>query len=72
MRFQVNLDTCQSHGQCCFVAPSVFSLDEDRRELIFRREAEHCYVSPELDESVREDVTDASEMCPTQSIEILD
>jgi ferredoxin len=72
MRFQVHLDTCQNHGQCCLVAPSVFSLDEDSRELTFRREAEHLYVSPEIDEALREDVTTASEMCPTQAIEILD
>jgi ferredoxin len=72
MRFQVDLDTCQNHGQCCAVAPAVFSLDEETRELAFRRQAEHCYISPELDESLRDDVTTASEMCPTQAIEILD
>ena len=72
MRFQVDLDTCQNHGQCCLNAPPVFSLDGENHELAFRREAEHRYVSPEIDESLREDVTVASEMCPTQAIEIID
>lgn len=72
MRFQVHLDTCQNHGQCTFVAPAVFSLDEESRELIFRKEAEHLYTSPELDESLRDDVSAAADMCPTQAIKMLD
>jgi ferredoxin len=72
MRFQVDLDTCQNHGQCCLLAPKVFSLGEDSRQLVLRHEAEHRYVSPEIDESQREDVTAASEMCPTQAIEVID
>jgi ferredoxin len=72
MRFQVHLDTCQNHGQCTFVAPAVFSLDPETRELAFRKEAEHLYVSPDLGEEHREDITAAAEMCPTQAIELLD
>lgn len=72
MRFQVDLDTCQNHGQCALVAPQVFSIDEEPHVLAFRREAEHRYVAPEIDELAREDVTAASEMCPTQAIEIID
>lgn len=37
MRFQVDLDTCQNHGQCCLNAPPVFSFDGDTHELAFRR-----------------------------------
>lgn len=69
---QGGLDTCQNHGQCCFVAPAVFSLDEETRELVFRREAEHTYVSGEIEESLQEDVSTAADMCPTQAIAILD
>ena len=71
MRVIVDLNTCVNHGQCVFAAPSVFSLDENGH-LIFRREAIEIYVSEELDESLRDDVEEAADVCPVQAIEIED
>ena len=72
MRFQVDLDTCQNHGQCCLVAPEVFSIDEQTRQLSLHLRNEGQYRSPETDEALRDDITAASDMCPTQAITILD
>jgi ferredoxin len=67
MKIAVDLTKCQNHGQCTYVAPQVFSLD-DNGELSFRAEAKDEYVSGDLDEAWRDDVTDAIDMCPTQAI----
>ena len=69
MRVVVDLNKCADHGQCVFSAPAVFSLDEDGH-LSFRREAAETYVSGDLDESLRDDVEEAADVCPTQAIEI--
>ena len=71
MRVVVDLNKCADHGQCVFSAPAVFSLDENGR-LSFRREVADTYVSGDLDESLRDDVEEAADVCPTQAIEIED
>ncbi len=71
MRITVDLDKCNDHGQCVFSAPAVFSLDEDGK-LSFRREAAGSYVSGELDESLRDDVEEAADVCPLQAITVDD
>ena len=71
MRVTVDLTTCADHGQCVFSAPEIFSLDDDGK-LSFRHEATDRYVSGELDESVRDDVEEAADVCPLQAILVED
>ena len=71
MHIVVDLNKCQDHGQCVFSAPKVFSLDEDGK-LSFRREATGTYLSAALDESLRDDVEEAADVCPLQAIDIED
>jgi ferredoxin len=49
----------------------VFSLDPDGK-LSFRSEATDTYVSGDLDESLRDDVEEAADVCPLQAITIED
>ncbi|MFF0741597.1 ferredoxin [Streptomyces sp. NPDC004111] len=62
MKVVVDMDICQDHGQCVFAAPEVFRLD-DNGKLV--------YVA-EPDESLREDIEDAADVCPLQAITIED
>ena len=71
MRFLVDLTTCADHGQCAFSAPEVFSLDDDGK-LSFRRQATDRYASGELDDSLRDDVEEAADVCPLQAITVED
>ncbi len=50
-----------------FSAPAVFRLD-DEGKLSFRDEATDTYISGELDESLRDDVEEAADVCPLQAI----
>jgi ferredoxin len=59
MRISVDRDLCQSHGQCVFAAPEVFSFDDDN--LVYAHTAE---------ESVRDAVVKAAAACPVQAIRI--
>jgi ferredoxin len=71
MRVSVDLNKCQDHGQCVFSAPAVFSLD-DNGKLAFRLEATDVYTSEELDESLRDDLEEAADVCPLQAITLED
>ena len=71
MRITVDLNKCNDHGQCVFSAPAVFSLD-DEGKLSFRHQAADTYISGELDESLRDDVEEAGDVCPLQAITIDD
>lgn len=62
MRVLVDFDSCQRHGRCCIAAPEVFSLDEDGILI----------VSPNADDASRARVEEAADLCPTQSITIVD
>jgi ferredoxin len=62
MRVQVDMELCQSHGECAFVAPEVFELGDDD---VLRWE-EHP------DEALREKVKHAVTVCPVQAITLLD
>ena len=71
MRVVVDLNQCQDHGQCVFSAPQVFSLDGNGK-LSFRSAATDTYLSADLDESLRDDVEEAADVCPLQAIEVQD
>jgi ferredoxin len=57
----VDDDVCQNHGQCVFAAPQVFELDED---------GELVVLDDEPDESLRDAVEEAADVCPVQAITI--
>lgn len=60
VRVIVDLNVCQSYGECVRCAPETFELDDD---LVLRYESQ---PSSELVESVR----DAEQACPTGAIRI--
>jgi ferredoxin len=62
MRVVVDLDKCADHGQCVFAAPEVFQLDENGT-LVYE---------PTPDESLRDAVEEAADVCPMQAISIED
>jgi ferredoxin len=63
MKVVVDLDMCQDHGQCCFAAPEVFQLDD----------AGHLVVlMTNPDESLRDKVEEAADVCPMQAITVED
>ena len=59
MKVIVDRDLCCSNGLCVVSAPDVFRLEDIDLE-----------YDPEPDESQRERVEEAAEMCPTQAISI--
>lgn len=58
MRIVVDLNRCQSYGQCVFAAPTVFRLHGEEA-------LEYDY---EPDEALREQVEQAAAACPVQAI----
>ncbi len=60
MKIVVDLDLCADHGQCVYSAPEVFALD-DNGKLVYKEQA---------DESLRELVEEAADVCPMQAITI--
>lgn len=62
MKVIVDMDVCKDHGQCVFSAPEVFQLNEEGR-LVYNAEP---------DESLREAVEEAADVCPLQAITIED
>ena len=70
MKFKVNLDRCENHGQCTYSAPDVFSLDGEGR-LSFREGAGSEYVSPDVASDLEEDDEEAADVCPVLAISLL-
>jgi ferredoxin len=70
MKFAVDLNACENHGQCAYVAPDLFVLDDDG-ELTFRQKAESEYVSAELSPQDAEPARLAADLCPMQAIRII-
>ena len=62
MKIVVDMDLCADHGQCVYAAPEVFQLD-DNGKLVFKAEP---------DESLRDLVEEAADVCPMQAISIED
>jgi ferredoxin len=61
IRVVVDRELCQDHGQCVFSAPQVFELDE---------EGTLVQLQEEVDESLRDAVEEAADVCPVQAITI--
>ncbi|MCF1592628.1 ferredoxin [Streptomyces muensis] len=62
MKVVVDMNKCQDHGQCVFAAPDVFSMDDDG----------HLVFVAEPDDTLRDDVEEAADVCPLQAIRIED
>jgi ferredoxin len=62
IKIEVNMDACQHYGQCVFEAPNLFALNADDK-LEYHAEA---------DESERDNVESAVDVCPMQAIRIVE
>ena len=60
MRILVDLNRCQSYGQCVFAAPTVFRM--------YGEEALEYDYNP--DDALREQVIRAAAACPVQAIKV--
>lgn len=58
MHVFVDRAKCDNHGQCTFSAPTVFRLDDDGI----------LQYDESVDESLRDDVEEAADVCPLQAI----
>lgn len=59
LRIEVDRELCDGYGNCVFVAPEVFDLDDDNRVRL---------LVTVVDESRREEVELAIAECPTRAI----
>ena len=62
MKVRVDMNLCQSHGECVLVAPDVFDLGEDD-VLTWKQDVE---------ESRRAEVQEAVDVCPMLAIRLED
>ena len=62
MKVHVDMELCQSHGECAFAAPDVFELGDD----------DVLTWVEEPDESQRPAVEQAVRGCPVQAITLTD
>jgi ferredoxin len=60
MKVLVDMNLCQSHGECVAVAPDVFELGED--DVLRWKE--------DVDESRRTEMEEAVEVCPMMAIRL--
>jgi ferredoxin len=62
MKVLVDMNLCQSHGECAAIAPEVFELGDD--DLLRWKE--------DVDEELRDKMEQAVEACPMMAIRIED
>jgi ferredoxin len=62
MKVLVDMNLCQSHGECVAVAPDVFELGDD----------DVLRWTEDVDESRRAAIEEAVEVCPMMAIRIED
>jgi len=60
MKVRVDMNLCQSHGECVFPAPDVFELGDD----------DVLHWKEDVDESRRAAVEEAVNACPMMAISI--
>jgi ferredoxin len=61
-KVHVDMNLCQSHGECAFVAPEIFELGDD--DVLRWKE--------EVDPSLRDKALEAVDVCPMQAIRVED
>jgi ferredoxin len=62
MKVHVDMNLCQSHGECVFAAPEVFDLGDD--DVLVWKE--------DVSDDLRAKVEEAVEICPMMAIRIED
>jgi ferredoxin len=62
MKVHVDMNLCQSHGECVFAAPDVFDLGDD----------DVLRWTEDVDDSHRAEVENAVNVCPMLAISIED
>ena len=62
IKIEVDMALCQHYGQCVFEAPNLFKLNDDDK-LEYHAEA---------DDSERDNVESAVDVCPMQAIRIVE
>jgi ferredoxin len=62
MKVLVDMNLCQSHGECVAVAPDVFELGDD----------DVLHWKEDVDESRRAEMEEAVEVCPMMAIRLED
>lgn len=58
MKVTVDLSLCQDHGQCAIAAPDVFEINDEGK----------LSYDGSPDDSMREYVEEAADVCPVQAI----
>ena len=61
-KVHVDMNLCQSHGECAYVAPEIFELGDD--DVLRWKE--------EVDPSLREKAVEAADVCPMAAIRVED
>jgi ferredoxin len=61
-KVHVDMNLCQSHGECAYVAPEIFELGDD----------DVLQWEPEVDPALREKAEEAADACPMQAIRVED
>jgi ferredoxin len=61
MKIEVDLERCELHGQCVFVAPELFSIEDNT--LVFKT------VVPE---DLRRKAANAAKVCPQLAIKLVE
>ena len=64
MRVEINMETCLSSGQCAYLHPELFDVDDDGVPTIL--------VSGGLTDAQAEQARGAAESCPSQSISVIE
>ena len=62
MHVTVDLAKCQDHGQCAIAAPAVFALNDEGK----------LEYEENPDDSERDNVLEAADVCPAQAIFVKD
>ncbi|WP_415950096.1 ferredoxin [Streptomyces sp. KLOTTS4A1] len=60
MQISVDMNLCESHGQCVFAAPEVFSFDDD----------DYLVHEGEAPDALRDKVEKAAAVCPVRAITV--
>lgn len=63
MRIEINMETCLSSGQCAYMHPELFEVDDDGVPTIL--------ISGDLTDEQVEQARDAADVCPSQSISLV-
>lgn len=58
MKITVDMSKCEDHGQCAIAAPVAFRMNDDG----------HLEYEGEVDDAYRDEIEEATDVCPVQAI----